>query len=324
MNPANITLVLSFCAPLAVAGPNSTLDRESSSSPRTPDYCVLSDIVGAKVTMHPGAKAVAEATKDAEVAKRPTGKIEDILIDTCTGETEWAIVEFDEVLGLGGKTVVVPCDLLSWNKSKECFDLAQSDDQLKALPSFDADDARKNGIDGSLVAFTAHWPDAVFDHRHELSDQKNPDLTRREDVSPGSDDVKKACPTFMIDERPCTCATPQFVFASDVSEAKVHARDGEFGKVTTNLIDRSNRRVALLAVTHGDTLGVGGYDILVPFDRLCLHENEKGRAYCTGHTVKALEAGVRYEKPDNGVLDPADASRAKAFFAGLDDSRDDR
>lgn len=324
MNLANITLVLSVCAPVVVAGPNSALDTDSSRSPRTPDYCVLSDIVGAKVTMHPGAKAIAEATKDAETADRPKGKIDDVMIDTCTGETAWAVVSFDEFLGLGGKTVVVPCDLLAWNKSKECFDLAQSDDQLKALPEFDADDARKDGLDASLAAYTAHWPDAVYDHRHERAEKQDSDTTKREIRTPGSDDVKKSCPMFMIDERPCSCAKPQFVFANDIDEATVHARDGEFGKVTTNLIDRANRRVALLAVTHGGTLGVGGDEILVPFDRLCLHENEKGRAYCTGHTVKSLEAGVRYEKPENGVIDPAAASRAKAFFAELDDSHEHR
>lgn len=308
MSPTKIALAMCFVAPIAFADPY--VSEQDPRTTRTPDYCVLSDVIGAKVKMHPGAKAVAEASKEGENADRPKGKVSNVLVDTCDGSVAWAVVAFDKTLGFGGKTVLVPCDLLAWNKADECFDLAQSDDQLKALPEFDADDARKNGIDGKLRAVAPHWPNAVIEHRHELAERDPRAGTDRKTT--GSDDVKKACPMVMIDERPCSCAKPQFVLATDIDSAKVHAQDGEFGKVTTNVIDRANRRIALLAVK------ADGDEFLFPFDSLCLHENEKGRAYCTAHTKAQLEAAVRYEKPDHGCIDPVAANRAKEFFAKLD------
>jgi hypothetical protein len=313
--------LIGFAALAATATPLRAADPPT---PRhAPDYCMLSDIVGSKVRMLPGAKDVVDATKEDKKVELPTGKVKDLLIDTCNGATAWSIVKFDQTLGFGGKTVVVPGDLLTWNAKEKTFDLAQSEDQLKALPEFDVDAAKKDGIDATMVTLTSYWPSIVFGHKHDdAADETAGDHAKEEGIK-NSSDVLEKCPAFLIGKRECSCATPQLVLATDISGCTLHTTDGEFGKVTTNLMDRANRKLALVVVTHGAKLGVGGTDYLVPLDAVCLHENDEGRAYCVKFTTKQIESGVKYEKPDEGAVKAEDARRAKEYFSELAEHDDE-
>lgn len=262
-----------------------------------PDYCTFGNVIGAKVSMLPGQKAVNEAKKENELAGRPIGNVTDLLVDCCTGQTQWAVVAFDKTLGFGGKSVAIPCDQLRWNLKNECFDLEQTDDQLKALPAFDCADAKKNGLDLTVGSLTSYWPNTEVSIAADRTSQKRPSIT--------------------IDGKHFDCAKPQLVLATDISKNAVYANSEKFGTAAGGLIDRANRSVAFLIVSHGGTLGVGATEYLIPFYALCMHGGDDGKdqIYSVLRSVKELEAGVTYKKPKTGAVDPESVRRANELFA---------
>jgi len=322
---------------LAIVIPTSLLARadDNQNSPkspeRTPDYCKLSDYVGAKIAMYPSSESVDKAAKDNDTAKRPTGKIDDILVDSCCGSACWSVVTFDKTLGFGGKTVAVPCDQLEWNANDKRFDLRQSDDQLKALPSFDISDARKNGFDSTVANLKSYWPNSKVnfhdksgasigdrDTRNDKDNDRNKnagnnDTTANRDTQNG-DKSGMQCPPITIDGDSYTCAGPELVLASDLYGTPVYARNEKFGKVDTTIVDRANHQIAYFVVSHGGTLGVGASDIILPVKGICLHQNGKKLAYSVDRSVAELGSGVNYHKPDHGVLDLEQARRADEMF----------
>lgn len=292
------------CAALALApllGVARAGDDASTPLSRAPDYCALGTVVGAKVSMAPSPDAVAEATKEGDVAERPTGKIDDLLIDCCDGSLSWAVVTFDKTLGVGGKTVAIPVDQLGWNPKDECFDLHQTVEQLKALPKFDVDGAKGHGLDASCSDLVTLWPDSrvgahVGAHR---ADARGPAL----------------CEPIEVDGKQCPAAKPQLRLASELQGATIYARGEKFGKVETCILDRANRSVRYLVVRHGGTLGVGTTDRLIPVLAVNLHQHEGEYIHSVNRSPKELENAVKYEKPEEGILDLAAAARANEMFA---------
>jgi hypothetical protein len=103
----------------------------------SPDYAFLDDVLGAKVTIQPGAEARREAAAENEKVKRPAGEIKDLILENKSGNIEGAVVSFGGVLGIGDKTVALPISLFTWNAADKQYQLAATEDQLKALPAFD-------------------------------------------------------------------------------------------------------------------------------------------------------------------------------------------
>jgi len=196
-------------------------ETNSKAAPRTPDYCKLSDVIGAKVSIAPSAEAVDQATKEGEIAKRPTGKVANVLLDGCNGSECWAVISFDKTLGFGGKTVAVPWDQLNWNRDHKCFDLVQSDDQLRALPSFDVEVARKAGFDRSCAELKEFWPSSHVDPHHARSSaSQDRDLAEHprqaEDVRADNANGSPECPALNVGGKALPCASPQLILAGDL------------------------------------------------------------------------------------------------------------
>ena len=295
-------------------------DGSVKAAPRTPDYCKLGNVIGAKVSISPSAEAVEEATKDGEVAKRPTGKIANLLLDSCDGTERWAVITFDKTLGLGGKTVAVPSDQLTWNHDHKCFDLVQSDEQLKALPSFDVDAARKDGLDRCCGDLKEYWPSSEVDPHHSSSaagqDRDLADHPRQlDDESKNGDTGSAECPPLKVDGKTLACAAPQLIVASDLDGCEMFGHGEKFGKISETIVDRANRSVRYFVVSHGGTLGVGATKFLIPVRAICLHKSGGDLAYSADRSVADLEAGVKYKEPQDGVLDFELARRADELFA---------
>lgn len=293
-----MTLQLSIALPLLALSAASGATESDTSAPvnQEPNYCRINDVIGAKVSMMPGAKAIDEARKDNETAGHPIGKVSELLIDSRTGKTEWAVVSFDKTLGFGGKSVAIPCDQMTWDNPNDQFVIEQNEDQLKALPAFDCADAKKNGLDLSIATLTSHWP--------------------KSDVQNSADRSSETRPSIVIDGKHFECAKPQLVLASDLSTNAVYANSEKFGSAAGGLIDRSTRSVVCLFVSRGGTLGVGDTQYLIPFQALRMHGGDGGNAmvYACLRSVKDLEAGVKYVKPANGAVDPEAMRRANEMF----------
>lgn len=288
-----IALVLSAAA-LSIAA--SPMIDEKTPKP-VPEYCTLGSVLGANVSMRPGDQAVHDAAKKNETAARPVGKVADLLIDSGSGQARWVVVAFDKTLGFGGKSVAIPCGQLHWNVAEDRFDLDQSDDKLKELPAFDCADAKKHGLEISVASLAKHWP--------------------AETARPVDDGKNQQRPSITIDGKKFDCAKPGLVLVTDIMNDAVYANSEKFGTVTGGLIDHESNRIDFLIVSRGGTLGIGAAEYLIPYYAVCTHGGNDGTdtVYSCLHSVKELEAGVRYLKPEKGAVDAEAVRRTNEAFA---------
>ena len=68
------------------------------------------------------------------------GKIEDLMIDTQTGNVDYAVVSFGGFLGIGNKLFAVPLQAMQVDTKNKQFLLNESKEHLKNAPGFDKDD----------------------------------------------------------------------------------------------------------------------------------------------------------------------------------------
>lgn len=67
------------------------------------------------------------------------GKVEDLMIDTNSGNVDYAVLSFGGVLGIGDKLFAIPMNAIEINTDKECCVLNVEKDSLKDAPGFDKD-----------------------------------------------------------------------------------------------------------------------------------------------------------------------------------------
>lgn len=307
-------------AACAVASLGLGLAQESQPKPTQPpasgqvcatDYCSASKVLGAEVRMNPGAEARREAEKEGEAAKRPKGKIEDVLVDGRTGEIKYAVVSWGGFIGIGDKTVAVPVSLLTWSPAHERFDLAASEDRLKECPAYDLDKARKAGLDNSARTIDGQWRTAA-DASASKSDKDAKEAKETKDAKADKDMPQGTEERRVVTGTTFVVVPTHYVTLSEIDDHPIYAGTEKFGKVSDVLVDRGQRNVALLVVKRGGALGVGGTEYLVPFRGLyyCSAPNGTDRMYCSECNTAKFETAVLYEKPKKGVVDEAAAKRA--------------
>ena len=302
MNHIHKTLYIAALAaaslsPCVFAQDESLTKSGHQTSP--PEYSSMNKILGAKVRMNPSSEARREAAKEGEAAKRPEGKIDDVLLDAHNGALQYAVISFGGFAGLGDKTVAVPCSALTWVEAHERFDLDASEDRLKALPAFDLGKARKAGLDNACQAVQVSWtgaPVVVKEASGTTGEVKDADTKKAESKAVAGTSF------FLIPTR--------IVCASEIDDFPVYAGTEKFGKVTDLLVDRGQRSVALAIVKRGGTLGIGGTEYLVPFRAVHSCTSGEERVLCMNCEASKMESAVVYEKPKNGVVDGEAAKRA--------------
>jgi len=67
------------------------------------------------------------------------GKIEDLMIDTKSGEVNYAILSFGGILGVGDKLFAVPLQAMQLDTEEKAFVLNVSEERLENAPGFDKD-----------------------------------------------------------------------------------------------------------------------------------------------------------------------------------------
>ncbi|HNP36412.1 MAG TPA: PRC-barrel domain-containing protein [Woeseiaceae bacterium] len=71
------------------------------------------------------------------------GKLEELMINTKTGEVDYAVVSFGGFLGIGDKLFAVPLQAMKVDTGDKKLVLNETEERLKNAPGFDKD----------------HWPD---------------------------------------------------------------------------------------------------------------------------------------------------------------------
>jgi len=277
-------------------------DAKAAAKPgTTPEYCSISHVVGAAVRMGPGTEAQRKAQREGEVAEQPKGKIDDVIVDSRTGDLHYAVISFGGFIGIGDKTVAVPCSSLTWIPAHERFEIAATEDQLRALPAFDLGRARESGLDAACVVVEQQWR-----ARPQPGESGKPADAKPADAKEASAPkaAKPLAGTTFVEVPTC------FICATEIDDFPVYATAEKFGTVRDLFVDRGQRRVTLAVVNRGATLGIGGTDYLVPYRSLHLCTSGKERLHCMTCKADCVTAAVVYEKPKDGIVDPVAAKRA--------------
>jgi hypothetical protein len=294
-----IPLCVAAISALAISPVLRAQDGTKSDSTK-PEYCSLSKLVGAKVSMSPGAEARREAAKDGEAAKRPKGKVDEVLVDVHDGRLEYAIVSFGGFVGIGDKTVAIPVSQLTWNQAQERFEIDATEDRLKALPAFDLGKARKAGLDNACASLHEHW----------VPDDKASEATKEAYREAKEASARKIGEAKALDGTSFYVIPARLVCVTEIDDYPVHTSTEKFGKVNDLLVDRSNHTIALAVVKRGGALGMGGTEYLIPFKALHFCTSGEERLHVVNVDTTKLETAVVYEKPKNGDVDPEAAKRA--------------
>ena len=328
-----IHIPVAACAALSITCALFAQDQPASRPmPSTPDYCSLSKVIGATVRMHPGAEARREAEKDGDTAKKPEGKIDDVILDGHDGSLQYAVISWGGFIGIGDKTVAVPVSALTWIPAHERFELAASEDRLRALPAFDLSRARKNGLDTAYATLNTQWRTTgaaeASGGAGEVRDASGSKLERdakeaarevKEEAKEAGREVKEAAKDVarevkgeprVVEGTKFYLVPTRYMCASEIDDYNVYAGNEKLGSVSDVLVDRAKRNVPLVIVKRGGALGVGGTEYLVPFH--AMHECTSGdeRVHCLNFDVHKLDTAVVYEKPKHGIVEAEAARRA--------------
>src|SRR5690606_18793501 len=182
--------------------------------------------------------------------------------------------------------------------------VSASEEQLKKLPEIDLDEAEKTGLGNALRNVDTTGKPA------EGNMKKDDTGTERREAR----DATGGVPTLRSGAPVGAAAGGEFIRASKIDDWKVHATDGEIGKVSEALLRIEREPTIGYLVVALDTPGAGSTDYLIPFQALSREKRGDEWVWSLGKTKVELQNAVKYVKPSSGVLDEATSRRADEFF----------
>jgi hypothetical protein len=318
------TYTITIAAALAVASWGAAASAQGGQTGRAhsetaADYAELASLIGVDVeVVQPPAGATEAPMADKAKAENPMGEVEDILVNAETGELEWAVIAFEEKAGMEGKTIAVPFSELSW-KAKEprgedkllCLQATAA--QLRGLPEYDLDAARKHDLDGSVAVVEKSWiavRDASGEKAHKAKSESGEAGAKKGDDQPH----------LLIAGRTFAVFPHRLIPATQIAEYDVYAQNEKFGSLSKSLVNCATGRLEFAVLGHGGVAGIGDKEYLVPYEAmdLCQCTDDKDELVFHVHktTDELKNAGVQYEKPKDGQLDPGLARRAHEELGG--------
>lgn len=80
------------------------------------------------------------------------GEVDDLIVDTITGNVRYAVLSFGGFLGLGKSLYVVPWTALKWDSQLEGYVTGITEEQLQASPDLDPLSLRNREMETRLHA----------------------------------------------------------------------------------------------------------------------------------------------------------------------------
>lgn len=151
----------------------------------------------ANTMMEPGHYRTGEWILDQSVvgSKNETiAEVDDLLIDRGSGRAEYAILTTGTILGMGGRTIAVPCDSLRWDVAAKQFRLDATEEQLKKMPKWSekdwnayvtsADPGKASTPTGDVLGFSDYYytqertrPDYWDPYKPNMTSEKSTQVT---------------------------------------------------------------------------------------------------------------------------------------------------
>ncbi len=280
-------------------------------------HALLSNVLGADVRMQPSAEARREAAEDNEQAERPKGEVADLILNVGDGSVDWAVLSVGGLLGIGDKSVAVPWRKLQHTLNEDgepTFTIAMTKAELEARPAFDADDAKKRGLDTTVRTLDTSDREigkgGVRDG--EIPPGRPADGTGREPGERTDRGVRAGQPADASMPRGGT----HYVLASDFKDCNLRTPTEEFGSVSKAMVDLDNHKIDYIVIARGGVVGIGETEYLVPLAACKLIRHDDEPALQIDRSVEELKTAPKYTAPENGrdPLNRTEAERACEFY----------
>jgi len=123
-----VPAILVLAAGQAFAQNDRPMDQPSDSGRHT-------DMASHPLVFELGSKM--DGTKIENASKENLGTVSDMVIDRGSGRVNYLVVKSGSVMGIGGKTVLVPYRSFAWNNADHKVTLSATKDEIKTWPEFD-------------------------------------------------------------------------------------------------------------------------------------------------------------------------------------------
>lgn len=281
----------------------------------------------------PGREPIAEEVRE----ERKKGEIENVIVDSRSGEVRWVVLSTGDLLD-DEKSIAVPADKLRLMTKGEdgenlMFGLDAPIEKLRAAPGFDVDSAKKGDLRLALEKCEGVWMDAAG-QRGEPRDATAPrDPRGGNDPQRDPRDPAAKTPERRGDDPRMAGAMggPNYILSDTLKGMDVRAGVGEekgFGEISQVFIDLNRHRIDYVIASEGGVLGIGETDYLIPYRAGTVARMGDGdeMVFRLQKSAQELEKAVKYVKPEAEalVLDPSLAQRANDFFGIRNDAMDDR
>jgi sporulation protein YlmC with PRC-barrel domain len=196
------------------------------------------------------------------------GHIEEVVIDTATGDIAYAVLAFGEFLGLGGKLFALPWHTLQRPDKGHVFRLEMTEEQLKKAPRFDKDqwpDMEER-----------HWQDAIHAYygRPPYVGKELPPQTASEPVGSVPHRLLRA----------------GYVLKGTV----INTRGQRLGDIEEVVVDAATGQVAYAVLSVGEFIGLGGKLFAIPW--LALRQSAGLGTFTLDVEKEALQKASGFDK----------------------------
>ena len=260
----------------------------------TQSKITLEDLLGTKVKVH-----------SADESEPLTVSIEDLYVTMRTGRVQYAVLSGDD---LETGDAAIPFARLQWDAAADCFNASVDKEHLNQHPPFDAEAARRDGLDSAVGEITVFWQSRSLLPDKAAGEDSNGSKQESEDHR-----VKFAEVGFI--------ASPAvYTSAEEWADCPIYAYDQEFGSVETTIIDLEKKALEFAVVSHGGLAGVGDERYLVPVNAMMACHKDGEPALVIARKLEALTSMPQYEEPNEGLVTEEMATRARQAFRDADAS----
>jgi len=208
------------------------------------------------------------------------GDIVDFVVGFRNGSSPYAVVSHGGIAGIGSDTVAVPLRALSWDSSEDRYMISTTRRQFGTAPDFDSDDWDSLDSDEwrneTQRAFgTLPHSDQDYQRRDGAQEGRDGNRDRRDDAQDRDRDRRDGARDRDQRERRdgsedrMNPDLDPYMLLSDLKGMTLVSSDGkEIGKIETVVLDRNSGHIGFVTMKMGDTLGIGGETVVIPWEAM--------------------------------------------------------
>ncbi len=297
-------------------------------------HIALDKMMSAKVAFAPGMEAKREASEDGKTIERPTGSIDEFLVQCETGKLCGIVVSFGGLLDNGDNTVALPANALKWNAAANRYDVLITEKSVSSMANFNIDKARKTGFDVSLMSLEKSWKrlGLTSGNTDEIIGAAKKGLDdAKKGMKKGQKGLKDAAEAAGIAESSAddAMAKPKskqhsIVCASEMIAYPVYAQTTAFGEIKHAFVDTKNHKITCVAIEHDGKTDTTDGMFVVPYGALQVKkmDDKDEPKLVVDKSVRAMTAGPKVHEIKDGMLPASIMSQVQTTYGEMTESGD--